>query len=413
MKPSLLFRLFGLFSYTTRLKILCCTGLITVALLLYYFYAYQSNLVDVYRLNSGLDANDLIKKLYIKQGVVILFCTFMTMAIVALYRTRFLYQSIENLKNGVEVFSKGDFSVRVPVTTQDEIGAITASFNQLAELWEQSINRSEAMTDRLIASASTIFEAAQKLEGNVEKQRQEVGHIEDKIRESLYNGAQFADLLRKMNKSIENTSSLAKEGTATLSAMEQITEQMVTASARMVANIDKIRHQVESIHGVIASIVAIADQSNLLSINTAIKARKAGDSGKGFVIVANTVKELTDQTAIATLDIEKAAQDIVVVMEGAVADVVDFSAQIRQQGEGGIQVNNTLKERLSYMHSQLETFDGMQRGMQKLLADSKQIGGLVGGFTEATAKTDEGAHKFYNDAKALYELTQQLHNTLR
>ena len=85
-------------------------------------------------------------------------------------------------------------------------------------------------------------------------------------------------------------------------------KQLVESTASVSAKLGMIREKADSINAVVTTITKVADQTNLLSINAAIEAEKAGEYGRGFLVVAREIRRLADQTAVATLDIETMVQ---------------------------------------------------------------------------------------------------------
>src|SRR5689334_21106748 len=86
---------------------------------------------------------------------------------------------------------------------------------------------------------------------------------------------------------------------------------ILTSSSSIVSTLSTLQAEEWSIYQVITTIVKIADQSNLLSLNTAIRASKSGIQGIGFTVIAERIREMADQIALATLDIEKKVQEII------------------------------------------------------------------------------------------------------
>ena len=105
-------------------------------------------------------------------------------------------------------------------------------------------------------------------------------------------------------------------------------KQLVESTAVVSAKLGMIREKADSINAVVTTITKVADQTNLLSINAAIEAEKAGEYGRGFLVVAREIRRLADQTAVATLDIETMVRQ----MQDAVSRRRDADGQVRRRG---------------------------------------------------------------------------------
>lgn len=329
-----------------------------------------------------------------------------------MYFTRLIRGPVEVLKKAAQDLVAGNLSVRVPISAKDEVGDIAKAFNRIAALWEKSIVQVKAISERLVENSTSIFETAKRLESNVDYQEVVIGKIELQMKEIALTAEKFATVLQKVNKGTEVTSALAVKGTDSLTEMSAIMQQMIEASKQIVNILDVIREQVDRIHGVIVSIVEVADQSNLLSINTAIKASRSGNTVKGFVVVADNIRELADQTAFATLDLEQAVQEIVAVMSNAVADVDKFSSQITSQVADEKIVNEQLRARILQTQEQIQSFEQINAGMREQWNESKPIFPLLTNLSEVTDQTDKTVRKLYRDAEFLYRGTQDLSKVL-
>ena len=106
--------------------------------------------------------------------------------------------------------------------------------------------------------------------------------------------------------------------------------QLVESTASVSAKLGMIREKADSINAVVTTITKVADQTNLLSINAAIEAEKAGEYGRGFAVVATEIRRLADQTGVATYDIEQMVKEIQSAVSAGVMGMDNFSEQVRR-----------------------------------------------------------------------------------
>ncbi|WP_258096294.1 methyl-accepting chemotaxis protein, partial [Klebsiella pneumoniae] len=121
------------------------------------------------------------------------------------------------------------------------------------------------------------------------------------------------DLVRTMNEvshAAEQTAGLAGTGQVGLSRMEGTMHHVMEAAGSVNARLATLNEKAGNINQVVTTIARVADQTNLLSLNAAIEAEKAGEYGRGFSVVATEIRRLADQTAVATYDIEQIVREI-------------------------------------------------------------------------------------------------------
>lgn len=326
----------------------------------------------------------------------------------AVWLTRVMRRPLEELKNGVNALIRGDLTVQVPVRYRDEVSHIIIAFNELASLWKNNLFEAKRVTDRLVDIAATVFNIAKQLEFNVVEQTATIDSMKLQSSEITKTTQRFNAILGEVNQSITFTSSVAEKGRTSLSEMEVISGQMGDAAKLIVDTLSLINEQVARIQGVISTIVTLADQSNLLSLNTAIKANRTGITGAGFAVVAGKIREFADQIAVATLDIEKAIGAIVSDVSKAVGGVEEFSKQILEQIQDEKTIHEQFTLRIDQTQAQIEVFDRIYSDIEQQFKDSMQIDSMIQQLAKISHETGTSARKLYDDANMLNRGTQNL-----
>src|SRR5207253_170432 len=127
----------------------------------------------------------------------------------------------------------------------------------------------------------------------------------------------------------DQAAKLATSGRARLATMEDRIKQLVDATDSISSKLAVIREKADNITVVVTTITKVADQTNLLSINAAIEAEKAGEYGRGFLVVAREIRRLADQTAVATLDIGNMVRLMQDAVSAGVMQMDKFSDEVR------------------------------------------------------------------------------------
>lgn len=330
------------------------------------------------------------------------------LAFLTLYLTRIIHHPLDTLKEAAKRLSLGDLTVRVPEVVHDEVGNIGIAFNDMAARWQESVSKAKTVANRLVKASSDVFEIAAKLEGNMMNQEYVIDNMKMQANKIAMTIQSFKALLDEVSTSSRITTLQAENSRLSLAEIERVTRQMGSATTIIVDTLSLIEGQVNRINGVLVTIVSIADQSNILALNTAIRACQTGKSGGGFSVVAGKVGELAEQIAFATMDIEKVIRDIVDYVAQAIRQVEDFASQITEQIEDEKVVHGKFTQKINQTQEQIQTFDGMTDDMEQLFKDTLHIDSMMTGLSKVSSETERSIRDLYADAERLSKRTEDL-----
>ena len=191
----------------------------------------------------------------------------------------------------------------------------------------------------------------------------------------------------------ERTSTLASSGQAGLTRMKSTVQQIVDASASISDRLGILSEKAGNIGTLVTTITKVADQTNLLSLNAAIEAEKAGEYGRGFAVVATEIRRLADQTAVSTGDIESTVKEMQSAVAAGVMGMDKFSEEVRR----GVDVVQQVSEELSQIIQQVQTltpsFESVSEGMQSQSLGAQQISDSLSQLSEAAKQTVNTLHQ--------------------
>lgn len=285
----------------------------------------------------------------------------------------------------------------------DEIGQLVHSFYEMITTLNSLVGHVQKSGEMVTGSAIKMGAAINQLEMTVEDQAtatQELGSTSREISSTA------DELARTMNGATEvavNTAGLASRGVSDLEIMAENMQKMREASSEIFSKLSIINSKAANISTVVTSISKISEQINLLSLNAAIEAEKAGEFGQGFSIVAREIRKLADQTAMSTLDIEK----IVAEMTSAVSAGVMGMDKFRQQVESGVsnveELGNGIGEVVKQVHSLSPQFESVNEGMQNQSDGAAQISKAMLQLSEISVQTRDSLEEFISVAEKLTE----------
>lgn len=328
--------------------------------------------------------------------------------IFGLFIMREISKPLTNLVKAANNLAGGDLSTRVPISYKDEVGQLGMAFNKMAESFQELIGQLQWAGIQLTTSTTQIAAAAKEQESTVVQQEATTKQIAVTAREISTTAKDFAKTMNEVSNTAEQTSSLASSGKAGLNQMEMIMRQMVDASGNIASKLAVLNEKAGNITSVVTTISKVADQTNLLSLNAAIEAEKAGEHGRSFAVIAREIRHLADQTANATLDIEKMVSEMISAVSAGVMGVDKFSEEIHT----GVTQLSTVSEHLSQIIEQVQqqttSFETVNQGMQAQSLGAEQINESILQLSEAAQQTTESIRQFHKAIEQLNNAAQEM-----
>ena len=252
---------------------------------------------------------------------------------VTLFVTRSVVQPVAEMRRLIQDIAQGegDLTARLQRTSSDEIGDIADAFNtMIAKL--QDIMRFVIEASRDVArSAESLSDAMSQTTQATQRQSEAAASTAASIEEVSVSITMVAEHTREAAAITKEADSLANSGKTTA----EVSAEKVAATAIAVGNaatqINALSARSEQIRSIVGVIREIADQTNLLALNAAIEAARAGEQGRGFAVVADEVRKLAERTTVATSEIagmiDAIGQDI-----GKAVDMIKESSRLEEDG---------------------------------------------------------------------------------
>ena len=315
------------------------------------------------------------------------------------------------LLTATTALANGDLTARIQMRNDNpEFDQVALSFNKMAETFETIINRLRQIGIILTTSATEIAIRSKEQEIIIFEQESATREISVAANEISSTAKEFAHTMNDISGVAEKTSHLALTGKDSLNNMESIMRQMVEASRTIASKLAVLKEKAGSITTVITTITKVADQTNLLSLNASIEAEKAGEFGRSFAVIAREIRRLADQTAVATLDIEKMVHEIMTAVSSSVMGVDDFTQDIRN----GVEQVRTVSEQLGTIIEQVQAFiarfELVNQGMQTQSKGAEQINEAIAQLSQTARLTTEAIHLFHKTIEELNNAASELKN---
>lgn len=269
-----------------------------------------------------------------------------------------IQKSITTLKYGAQKIGAGDLNHRVEIYTNDEIGELTVTFNQMADNMQQTFLKVVSTAEQLNASSqhlAAISEetTAQSNEVNSAVKQVAIGASEqtNEIDESneLMNNVETAIketeiISRRINEVATLTEKKGLDGINTVYKLENTSKQFHELANHLTKQVENAAKQSKSISNIVKTIQEIAENTDLLALNAAIESARAGDAGKSFAVVANEVRKLSDRTKAEASQIQQVITNMNNQMNTLLSDTEKFNEYKNIQSQSVESTKNAFTE---------------------------------------------------------------------
>jgi methyl-accepting chemotaxis protein len=221
----------------------------------------------------------------------------------AIWLLRSKLQPLSDLVSQAEALGAGDLSVRLNVTRHDEIGQLASSFNQMGQALETMVSHIRIAAQEVSGRAQALSGLSGGAYEGMEQQSGEITSMAGAVEEFSATALTIADNMGNTERLAQGNAQQTRIGRASMEEASASLEQIAGSLGSTAAVIDTLGQRSQEIGGIVSVITSIAEQTNLLALNAAIEAARAGEQGRGFAVVADEVRNLASRTRQATDEI--------------------------------------------------------------------------------------------------------------
>ncbi|MGF6088090.1 methyl-accepting chemotaxis protein [Pseudomonas sp. 18173] len=356
--------------------------------------AGRMKLNDIIRENKAVADHDIaaiddaVVAAKISMGVSLLVAV-LAAGLCGLLLMRAIMAPMNRIVNILEIMRTGDLSGRLNLERKDEFGAVETGFNDMMTELTSLVSQAQRSSVQVTTSVTEIAATSKQQQATATETAATTTEIGATSREIAATSRDLVRTMTEVSTAADQASVAAGSGQQGLARMEETMHSVMGAADLVNAKLAILNEKAGNINQVVVTIVKVADQTNLLSLNAAIEAEKAGEYGRGFAVVATEVRRLADQTAVATYDIEQMVREIQSAVSAGVMGMDKFSEEVRRGMSEVQQVGEQLSQIIHQVQALAPRVLMVNEGMQAQATGAEQINHALVQLGDASSQTVE------------------------
>lgn len=318
-----------------------------------------------------------------------------------------LQQNVDIIGNVVTAAADGDLTGLINTEGNDAIALLGRGVQKMINSLNVLVTQVQHSGLQLVSSATSIAATSKQQEATVAEQAATTNEIVTTATEISATSKELVATMNEVSNVAAGAAGAAENGRVGLNKMESTMKHIVEAAGSISLKFEVLNEKANNINTVVTTITKVADQTNLLSLNAAIEAEKAGEYGFGFSVVAKEIRRLADQTAVATLDIEQMVKEMQSAVSAGVMSMERFSEQVRHSVNDVRDVSSQLTQIIEQVQALTPRFETVHHGMQFQAEGASLI-------NQSMIQLNEAAHQTVDSLKesnsAIMQLNVTAHN---
>ncbi len=303
--------------------------------------------------------------------------------------------------------SAGDLTSEISLAEQeDEVGQLQNVFYTMNKDLNALVNRIQKSGNQITSSTDRITASGRDLEATVAEQVASTNEVSATAHQIAATSKQLVKTMEQVSLAAEQTTIAAANSKDNLHHINSVMGQLLEGTQIISSKLEVMNARANNISRVVTTIMIVADQTNLLSLNAALEAERAGEYGAGFSVVAREIRRLADRTAVATLEIEQMIKEMQSAVSIGVTEMDKFTESVVHSVEDVDRISEQVAEVIQQVQGLTPRFEQVSQSVDEQSQGAQQISAAMEHLSQASQQT---AGSLRETNQALEQLDEASH----